>query len=170
MRTTVDTSEAASIPLSARVCRPTGLRWRAPHTRTAVLLAVLVVAAAGCASSRAPEAARPSEPLARTVQTKTLGPRMRDLTIDSPALGRTATVRLLLPRHFTTQPNRRWPVLWLLHGCCDTYQSWTRSTDVGALADLDDVLVVMPEAGPVGFTPTGTTAAAAARRAGKPST
>jgi diacylglycerol O-acyltransferase / trehalose O-mycolyltransferase len=151
MRTTVDTSEAAPIPLSARVCRPTGLQWRAPHTRTAVLLAVLMVAAAGCASSRAPEAARPSEPLARTVQTKTLGPRMRDLTIDSPALGRTATVRLLLPRHFTTQPNRRWPVLWLLHGCCDTYQSWTRSTDVEQLAGLADVLVVMPEAGDVGY-------------------
>jgi diacylglycerol O-acyltransferase / trehalose O-mycolyltransferase len=76
---------------------------------------------------------------------------MRDLTIDSPALGRTAMVRLLLPRHFTTQPNRRWPVLWLLHGCCDTYQSWTRSTDVEQLAGLADVLVVMPEAGDVGY-------------------
>src|SRR5215218_1289106 len=114
MRTTVDTREAAPIPLSARVCRPTGLRWCLPHPGTAVLLAVLMVAAAACTSSRTPEAARPSERLARTVETKTLGPRMRDLTIDSPALGRTATVRLLLPRHFNTQPNRRWPVLWLL--------------------------------------------------------
>ena len=151
MRTTVDTREAAPIPLSARACRPTGLRWCLPHPRTAVLLAVLMVAAAACTSSRTPEAARPSERLARTVETKTLGPRMRDLTIDSPALGRTATVRLLLPRHFNTQPNRRWPVLWLLHGCCDTYQSWTRSTDVEQLAGLADVLVVMPEAGDVGY-------------------
>jgi S-formylglutathione hydrolase FrmB len=85
------------------------------------------------------------------VATRTLGPRLRDLTIDSPALGRTATVRLLLPRLFQVQPNRRWPVLWLLHGCCDTYQSWTRSTDVEQLASLADVLVVMPEAGKVGY-------------------
>jgi S-formylglutathione hydrolase FrmB len=76
---------------------------------------------------------------------------MRDLTIDSPALGRTAEVRLLLPRRFQAQPTRRWPVLWLLHGCCDTYRSWTRSTDVEELAELADVLVVMPEAGEVGF-------------------
>jgi alpha-glucoside transport system permease protein len=85
------------------------------------------------------------------VATQTLGPRVRDLTIDSPALGRSAKVRLLLPRRFQAQPNRRWPVLWLLHGCCDTYQSWTRSTDVEELDGLADVLVVMPEAGQVGF-------------------
>src|SRR5919201_6683338 len=60
-------------------------------------------------------------------------------------------VRLLLPDHYTTQPNRRWPVLWLLHGCCDTYQAWTRSTDVEQLAGLADVLVVMPDGGRVGF-------------------
>ena len=151
MRTAVDTSEAAPIPLSARVCRPTGLRWCLPHPGMAVLLAVLMVAAAACTSSRTPEAARPSERLARTVETTTLGPRMRDLTIDSPALGHSAKVRLLLPRRFQAQPHRRWPVLWLLHGCCDTYQSWTRSTDVEQLAGLADVLVVMPEAGDVGY-------------------
>jgi S-formylglutathione hydrolase FrmB len=74
-----------------------------------------------------------------------------EATIDSPALGRSAKVRLLLPRRFSAEPGRRWPVLWLLHGCCDTYQSWTRSTDVEELAGLADVLVVMPEAGQVGF-------------------
>jgi S-formylglutathione hydrolase FrmB/ABC-type spermidine/putrescine transport system permease subunit II len=85
------------------------------------------------------------------VATQTLGPRVRDLTIDSPALGRSAKVRLLLPRRFQAQPDRRWPVLWLLHGCCDTYRSWTRSTDVEELTGLADVLVVMPEADQVGF-------------------
>jgi diacylglycerol O-acyltransferase / trehalose O-mycolyltransferase len=109
------------------------------------------VASVACTSSRTPDVVRPSNPSARVVATRTLGPRVRDLTIDSPALGRTATVRLLLPRHFQTRPNRRWPVLWLLHGCCDTYQSWTRSTDVEQLAGLADVLVVMPEAGNVGY-------------------
>jgi diacylglycerol O-acyltransferase / trehalose O-mycolyltransferase len=110
-----------------------------------------MAATAACSLSRTPEAARPSRRLARTVATRALGPRVVDLTIDSPALGRTAMVRLLLPRHFTTQPDRRWPVLWLLHGCCDTYQSWTRSTDVEHLAGLADVLVVMPEGGKVGY-------------------
>jgi len=85
------------------------------------------------------------------IATQTISPRVRDLTIDSPALGRSAKVRLLLPRRFSAEPGHRWPVLWLLHGCCDTYQSWTRSTDVEKLAGLADVLVVMPEAGQVGF-------------------
>jgi diacylglycerol O-acyltransferase/trehalose O-mycolyltransferase len=47
-------------------------------------------------------------------------------------------VRLLLPRRFSAEPGRRWPVLWLLHGCCDTYESWTRSTDVEQLDGLAD--------------------------------
>jgi len=41
--------------------------------------------------------------------------------------------------------------MWLLHGCCDSYRSWTRSTDLERVAELRDVLVVMPEAGDVGF-------------------
>ena len=42
-------------------------------------------------------------------------------------------------------------MLYLLHGCCDTYDSWTRETDVETFAGLRDVLVVMPAGGAVGF-------------------
>jgi alpha-glucoside transport system permease protein len=123
----------------------------ARHAGTAVTLALLTVGTAACTSSQAPQAVDPPDRPARVVATQTVGPRVRDLTIDSPALGRSAKARLLLPRRFQAQPHRRWPVLWLLHGCCDTYRSWTRSTDVEELAGLADVLVVMPEAGQVGF-------------------
>jgi diacylglycerol O-acyltransferase/trehalose O-mycolyltransferase len=123
----------------------------ARHAGTAVTLALLTVGMAACTPSQAPQGVGPPDRPARVVATQTLGPRVRDLTIDSPALGRSAKVRLLLPRRFQAQPHRRWPVLWLLHGCCDTYQSWTRSTDVEELAALAGVLVVMPEAGQVGF-------------------
>ncbi|HEX6677465.1 MAG TPA: alpha/beta hydrolase family protein [Actinomycetes bacterium] len=146
MRTT---GEGPPTSTGARVCRPTRVRRRSSRARTAVVLAIVAVAA--CTSSRPPQVAQPPERLARVVATRTLAPRVRDLTIDSPALGRTAMVRLLLPRGFQSQPARRWPVLWLLHGCCDTYQSWTRSTDVERLAGLADVLVVMPEGGQVGY-------------------
>ena len=123
----------------------------ARHAGTAVTLALLTVGMAACTPSQAPQAVSPPDRPARVVATQTLGPRVRDLTVDSPALGRSAKVRLLLPRRFQAQPNRRWPVLWLLHGCCDTYESWTRSTDLEELDALADVLVVMPEAGQVGF-------------------
>jgi S-formylglutathione hydrolase FrmB len=42
-------------------------------------------------------------------------------------------------------------VLYLLHGCCDSYISWTRSTDIEQLTERLDMLVVMPEGGAVGF-------------------
>jgi diacylglycerol O-acyltransferase/trehalose O-mycolyltransferase len=87
----------------------------------------------------------------RVVATTVLSARMRDLTVASPALGGTVKVRLLLPVHYPARPGRRWPVLYLLHGCCDTYQSWTRSTDVEALTAHSDALVVMPDGGKAGF-------------------
>jgi diacylglycerol O-acyltransferase / trehalose O-mycolyltransferase len=118
--------------------------------RCMLLLAVLMVGAA-CTWFRAPEAATRPDRSARVLTTETVGRRVRDLVIDSPALDRYAMVRLLLPRRFEAEPGRRWPVLWLLHGCCDTYESWTRSTDLEELDALAEVLVVMPEAGQVGF-------------------
>lgn len=89
---------------------------------------------------------------ARVVAEEQVGPRLVDLTIDSPALGREGKVRLLTPDGWDhRRKSDRWPVLYLLHGCCDTYDSWTRSTDVEELAKLRNVLVVMPEAGEVGW-------------------
>jgi diacylglycerol O-acyltransferase / trehalose O-mycolyltransferase len=88
---------------------------------------------------------------ARIVAAKQLDSRSIDLTIESPAVGGPVQVRLLLPADFETQPKRRWPVLYLLHGCCDTYLSWTRSTDIEQLTGKRDLLVVMPDGGKVGF-------------------
>lgn len=78
-------------------------------------------------------------------------PGMVDLTVASPALGREGKVRLLLPDGWQAKPHHKWPVLYLLHGCCDTYVSWTRSTDVEDIPALSRVLVVMPEAGRAGW-------------------
>lgn len=130
-----------------------------------MLLAVVFLVSCGAPSS-SPTAAAPSPPAsasasaspiptvgatARIVATKKLTSRSADLTIESPAVGDHVRVRLLLPAHFETQPKRRWPVLYLLHGCCDTYLSWTRSTDIEQLTRKRDLLVVMPDGGPVGF-------------------
>jgi diacylglycerol O-acyltransferase/trehalose O-mycolyltransferase len=81
-----------------------------------------------------------------------VAPRIVDLTVRSPALGRTAKVRLLTPTGWASRRSgRRWPVLYLLHGCCDTYDSWTRETRIESMRPLRHVLVVMPEGGDVGF-------------------
>jgi diacylglycerol O-acyltransferase/trehalose O-mycolyltransferase len=89
---------------------------------------------------------------ATVVAQRQIAPRIVDLTVRSPALGRTAKVRLLTPTGWASRRSgQRWPVLYLLHGCCDTYDSWTRNTDVERMRRLRHVLVVMPEGGDVGF-------------------
>jgi diacylglycerol O-acyltransferase/trehalose O-mycolyltransferase len=88
---------------------------------------------------------------ARIVEATHVSGRTWDLTVDSPAVGAQVKVRLLLPTLFDAQPGRRWPVLYLLHGCCDTYVSWSRSTDIEKRTRDVDALVVMPDGGKVGF-------------------
>lgn len=90
---------------------------------------------------------------ARVVAEEQVGQRLVDLTIESPALGgQTAKVRLLTPDGWEQrQPGDTWPVLYLLHAGTDTYETWTRESDVEEWPELRDTLVVMPEAGAAGF-------------------
>ena len=130
-----------------RLSAPVRVAWPA-------VLAVIVVLGAACGGgTKAQPRTRSAGGVGqlRVVATTVLPTRMRDLTIASPVLGATVKVRLLLPVRYAARPGVRWPVLYLLHGCCDTYQSWTRSTDVEALTAHSDVLVVMPDGGKAGF-------------------
>jgi diacylglycerol O-acyltransferase / trehalose O-mycolyltransferase len=88
---------------------------------------------------------------AKVVAQQQVAPRQLDLTVSSPALGTTAKVRLLTPDGWQQGSHRHWPTLWLLHGCCGDYTSWTAMTDVASIPQLRRVLVVMPEAGDTGF-------------------
>ena len=87
---------------------------------------------------------------ARIVDVDVIDERTRDLTIESPSVGY-AKARLLLPEGFDEGGDDAWPVLYLLQGAFDDYTSWTRETDVEELDDLSDVLVVMPDAGSIGY-------------------
>ena len=101
-------------------------------------------------STPAPSPVATATAAAEITRTVRIDQRTVDLTVQSPALGQAAKVRLLLPRNFG-RDRRRWPVLFLLHGCCDSYLSWTRSTDVEQLTTSSDLLVVMPDGGAAGF-------------------
>ena len=87
----------------------------------------------------------------RVLEEQRLTDRMIDVRLWSPALRARTTVRLLLPPAYAERPDARWPSVYLLHGCCDDYLSWTRSTDIEELSATTDVLVVMPDGGRVGF-------------------
>ncbi|WP_433335103.1 alpha/beta hydrolase [Spirillospora sp. CA-294931] len=106
--------------------------------------AVFVVAAALTVVS--PSAAEAADE-ARVVGERWLDSRTVDLTIASPAVGRTMPVRLLVPNGWSKRAARTWPVVYLLHGARDDYTSWTRETDIEAKAASSGALVVMPDAG-----------------------
>ncbi|WP_328743822.1 esterase family protein [Streptomyces sp. NBC_00285] len=80
-----------------------------------------------------------------------LGPRTYDLGIPSAALGRTSPVRIILPTSYAARPDRTWPVLHLLHGAHDDYNSWTRETDIEEFTANRDLIVAMPDGGPTGI-------------------
>ncbi|MGH3714724.1 MAG: alpha/beta hydrolase [Micromonosporaceae bacterium] len=90
---------------------------------------------------------------ARVTAQRSVDDRILDVTIDSPALGTTVTTRLLLPAGWSPRSRRAYPVLYLLHGCCEpqSYAAWTAYTDMeSAVAELD-VMVVMPPGGYAGW-------------------
>ncbi|MEU5951659.1 alpha/beta hydrolase family protein [Streptomyces sp. NPDC047525] len=86
------------------------------------------------------------------VREKRLAPRLVELTVDSPALGREAKVRLLTPDGWERRTSDdRWPVLYLLAGGHGDPEAWTQDYAVHELPQLRDVLVVMPEMPVFGF-------------------
>lgn len=74
-----------------------------------------------------------------------------DLTIDTPSLNIDPKVRLLLPPSWSSNPTRRYPVLFVFHGGSasnaseGTYQVWTDMTTIEQRTKAHEAIVVMPE-------------------------
>jgi diacylglycerol O-acyltransferase / trehalose O-mycolyltransferase len=79
------------------------------------------------------------------------GQRLRELTVESAALGRTAAVLLITPPGFAEEATRRWPLLMLMHGADAGPSSWIENTALMELCAGLDALVAIPEAGQIGF-------------------
>ncbi|MFC8124060.1 alpha/beta hydrolase [Streptomyces sp. NPDC057302] len=134
-------------------------KHRRPRRKLAALAAATALLATGGAlgtstalgaPTASPAAARAAEG-ARIVGEKWLDARTVDLTVDSPAVGRQLPVRVILPTRFKEEPDRTWPVLYLLQGAHDDYTSWTRETDVEEFLADKDVITVLPASGPTGI-------------------
>jgi diacylglycerol O-acyltransferase/trehalose O-mycolyltransferase len=122
------------------------------YPRSLVLVVVVTVVWAVIGAGGSASAAVDRGGGAYVVSETRIADRIVDLTVQSPALGRTAVVRLITPVGWDhRRRGQRWPILYLLHGCCDTPDSWTRETDVEDIPALRDVLVVTPEAGGFGW-------------------
>ena len=135
--------------------RRPGRRSRAGTLLAAAALLVGAPLAVPAGAAAAPQTARgqslrlpsvPADTGARITAETRLGPQEVDISIQSPSLARTVKTRILLPRDWSPDADRTWPVLYAYHGGQDDYTSWTRNTDIEAWAAEYDAIVVMPEA------------------------
>jgi len=132
--------------------------------RLAALLAPVAVAACLLAP-----VARADQGIS-VVASQRLDGRLTDLTLSTPALSSPRHVRVLVPAGYAGHPDARYPVLYLLHGALADWRSWTDAGDAERITAGLNAIVVMPEGGTAAGTRTGSTAAPAARRSGRPST
>ncbi|MDL4776659.1 MULTISPECIES: alpha/beta hydrolase [Thermomonosporaceae] len=132
-------------------------RWRRSVAAGAIAAAAVagtgtagaVTALAGTAAAAAPIGADDG---ARITGETRINAGEVDLTINSPALGKSVKTRVLLPRGWQRGARAAYPVVYAFHGGQDRYDSWTRNTDIEAWAAKYNVLVVMPEAADGSYT------------------
>lgn len=117
----------------------------------AALVAIAPVAVAGAFGAQASGIAGTAADGASVVAEQQVNAGTLDITVSSVAAGADVAVRLLLPPGWSPSASRTWPVLYLLHGCCDTYQGWTQNTNVAQVTQGAPVIIAMPDGGPVGF-------------------
>jgi S-formylglutathione hydrolase FrmB len=82
---------------------------------------------------------------------KQLTARLLDVAMTSDALAKPVHTRILLPDGYEQHPEKRYPVLFLLHGGFGNVADWTTTGDAEAITAGKDVIVVMPEDGAGGW-------------------
>ena len=116
---------------------------------TAVLLAVLALAFAPAVAQGA--TASTAGDGAKVIASKRVDSRLLELTIRTPALASDTRVRVLLPAGYAKAKQRRYPVLYLLHGASGNFTDWTVAGDAERTTAGKPVIVVMPDGGRGGW-------------------
>ncbi|MFI0448440.1 alpha/beta hydrolase [Actinomadura sp. 6N118] len=124
---------------------------------TALVLGIGLVPATPSVSATTTARAAASVPAddgAQITSERWLDPSTVDMTVQSPAVAQTVTVRVRVPQGWQRDSARTWPVVFALGGgdSADTQATWMESTDIEDVAAQWDALVVMPDPGQAGFT------------------
>jgi S-formylglutathione hydrolase FrmB len=77
--------------------------------------------------------------------------RLREESVQSAALGRTMKYRVLVPDTYD-RSQRRFPVLYLLHGLGGDYTDWTTRSNVAEYSRTLELIIVMPDANNAWYT------------------
>lgn len=83
-------------------------------------------------------------PAQRGAKAPVASPRLHEESVQSTALGRSMKYRVLLPTDYAVS-QRRYPVLYLLHGLGGDYKDWTTRTNLAEYTRTLPLIVVMPD-------------------------
>ena len=108
----------------------------------------IVLAAAAALACLAPAGASAG---IRVTGSQQLTPRLLDVTMTTDALAAPVHTRILLPDGYADDPDRRYPVLYLLHGGFGHVADWTEQGDAEKITAGLPLIVVMPEDGNGGW-------------------
>lgn len=67
------------------------------------------------------------------------------VNIRSAAMSKNINATIILPNAYNKNPDKNFPVFYLLHGHSDTYRSWITSTDIVNQANKYNMIVVCPD-------------------------
>ncbi len=73
-------------------------------------------------------------------------PEVKTIEFDAPSVGRKMKCNVVLPKSYEASPDRRYPVLYLLHGYTSNYLDWAK-LGAGKAAAPFDLIVVMADGG-----------------------
>ncbi len=119
------------------------------QTWLSLIVGLVVLSASGLAEAATLPSTSPAP--AEVISDVVIGPRLHELTIDSPAIGGEIKARLLVPVGWDQDPKRARPVLYLLHGANGNESTWTKKPGLEEILAPYDVLVIMPDGGEAGF-------------------
>ncbi len=136
MRTTI---------VSDRLSAPWIVIRRTSRRRASLALAALVLISSSPVLRAS--AASPSDPV-----------RVVNEELKSKLVKTTLPYNVILPRDYlsTQARNRRYPVIYLLHGLTGHFSNWVERTKVSEYSRLSDVLIVMPEGNNGWYTDSAT--------------
>lgn len=113
---------------------------------------LILIAAALISSAQITFAAPPEAP----------DSRVEEVTVKSSILGAEKTYCVYLPAGYDGNPDRYYPVLYLLHGASGWYGTWTKSYNMKTITDwrissglCAPMIIVMPDAAGTGERNTG---------------
>lgn len=103
------------------------------RSRLGLIVCALLIFAVACHEKAAPPPDRPR---------LTPNVRMQDVTFHSVSLQRDMPYRVILPADMP--PNKKLPVVYLLHGGGGGFRDWSNYSDIARFAE-DGLILVMPE-------------------------